>query len=167
VGPIESRAGENAQGHLQELSKQGNDPSLTEDPLDPDMLGVSQFPDLHSAFTVPIRMPTRDKLSVRLIPLEWLDRFEEYKDDQTEFLAVLGALCGGVLGVMVNVATGSFKSNPYSWAFLGILCLMSLLFLRFFLQTKTRAKKLKDEMLRSFGMEKSTEAMPERSGLKK
>ena len=46
--------------------------------------------ELGPFLTAPVQLPAREQLTVRLMPVNTLDRLEEYKNDEAKFLTILG-----------------------------------------------------------------------------
>lgn len=101
------------------VSVQSSDP---EDQLDatlvPDvgLSGVSpeEYPDpdyttyeeLGRGLTAPVKLPSREAMTVNLGPLNIVDRMEEYQADENLGHTLFGLFAGAALGILVNWATG-------------------------------------------------------------
>lgn len=141
-----------AEKHLREL-QETPDASPGGETTAQDVSTSGAFPNLFDSFTVPIQMPSRSNMSVRLVPLDWLDRFEEYKDKQGEASAILGVLLSGLLGLVIAGVTGDIKGHRSLWATVSLLLAGSAYFVREYLQARKRSQKLKEEMLHFFPIE--------------
>jgi transcriptional regulator with XRE-family HTH domain len=100
------------------------------------------------ALTVPIRIPSRERMQVHLVPSTLLERLEEYRSDESMWLVWFGIFVGSIIGVFVNVATGGQMKNE-AWLLIGVFIVMSGLTGGFAYKAKMRGSKLKHELLSS------------------
>jgi hypothetical protein len=141
-----------AEKHLRELQESPGSIAGSET-MAQDVSTSGAFPNLLESYMVPIQIPSRSNLSVRLVPMDWLDRFEEYKDKQAETLAILGILLSSLLAVLMLVVTGESKGHR-SVGIIGVLLLAGSLYIaRDYFQARKRSQKLKEEMIQAFPTE--------------
>jgi len=48
-----------------------------------------------ASFSAPVRIPERRELTVDLVPIDYIDRLEEYRADQTRWETIAGIFAGG------------------------------------------------------------------------
>lgn len=112
-----------------------------------DLLSLSSHrTELAPVLTAPVQIPARELLSVKLVPLETVERLEEYRSDENVALTFLGTALGGVLGFLVNVVTNGTELSRGSWAFLGLLLLVVVFLLYNVVRSRRRASRLKRRM---------------------
>lgn len=102
--------------------------------------------------TAPIYIPARDKLAIGLVPSDYVYRLEEYRSDERRWEAVMWALIGAVLGIIVNwVNTDPPSISRNSLVLISILVAMIIITWMAVRDYRKRADKIKERIL-SFEM---------------
>lgn len=71
--------------------------------------------------SVPIIMPNREDLAVRLVSQHSLDRLRDVESDRTLLDSILWSLVGGVIGFATNVITGNQSVSAAGYVFISML----------------------------------------------
>lgn len=66
--------------------------------------------------TAPVLLPAPQDMEVRLISAASFERLEEYRGEESKWSSVAGVFAGALLGIVVNVVTGSPMTN-IAWIF--------------------------------------------------
>jgi len=85
----------------------------------------SRLSETTQELTAPVTIPSREEMAVRLVPLNSLDRLEEYRFETDFWLAMSGILVGAALGILVNLATGG-DLTPAAWVLIVVLPLIAV-----------------------------------------
>lgn len=77
--------------------------------------------------SAPIKMPDEDALTVRLVPIHQLQRFDELRDDAALWQAIAWTAGGGVLGFITNFLVAQRAPTDFaSYAMIGLLGLIAV-----------------------------------------
>lgn len=107
--------------------------------------------------TAPIHIPARNNLAIDLVPSNLVYRLEEYRSDERRSEAVMWALIGAVLGIIVNwVNTDPPSISRNSLVLISILIVIIVVTWMAVKDYRKRADKIKERML-SFEMISATE----------
>lgn len=103
-------------------------------------------PYASSELTVPMELPDRSSLAMRMVPHDLVYQLLEYKADGNRLASIFWSLVGGAIGVAVNWAT-SYPAviTPASVATLACLVVFgSVISYLWYVETKRAAAKLKE-----------------------
>jgi hypothetical protein len=67
--------------------------------------GTSHETPDRSVFTAPVRIPSRDKLAVDMVPYSLVYLYDEYRSEEAKASAWFFAFIGAFLGVIINWTT--------------------------------------------------------------
>lgn len=95
----------------------------------------------------PVSLPTPEQMKVPLVPSTYVERIEEYRNEQNVWFSLAGVFLGAILGLTINWVTGGKMEGP-ALVVLGILVLMLLVTGLSALKFKKRADKLRDLLLK-------------------
>ena len=98
------------------------------------------------ALTAPVRIPSPSEMEVRLVPLHHLDRLEEYRNDESQWLTLFGITVGAIIAIVVNGVTGG-KIEGETWILLGLLIVIALILGGATRQARQRGNATKQQML--------------------
>jgi hypothetical protein len=73
--------------------------------LEPIQESVKRALEQTNGMSAKVILPTDDEMAVRLVPLQQVERIEEYRGDQSIFFTLVGLFGGAVLGILSNWAT--------------------------------------------------------------
>lgn len=98
--------------------------------------------------TAPVALPSSDEMTVRLVPVNLLERLEEYRFDEAKWAAIQGVFFGAVLSLVVNMATG-VNATSSTWGLLGLLFAMACLASWATYSSRQRGNKVRNQLLGS------------------
>lgn len=85
--------------------------------------------------SAPILMPSEDKLTIRLVPVDILERLREADGDRSLFDALLWAMVGGIVGVVTAILVAGTAPTAGAWilggAFLVLVAAFAVVRARF------------------------------------
>lgn len=77
--------------------------------------------------SAPIKMPEKDALTVRLVPIHQLQRFDELRDDASLWQSIAWTAGGGLLGFVTNFLTAqAAPTDIATYMVVGLLCLVAV-----------------------------------------
>ena len=136
---------------LRILSKQFIDGKLEPQDLVAAISNLKESPVL----TADVKIPKREHLQISLVPSTYVERTDEYRDDETTWRTYSGIFFGAILGILVNLVTGG-QMKTETWLVVVVFGLMAGLTLAFALQANHRRTKLRKELLDSEQFDSST-----------
>jgi len=77
------------------------------------------------ALTAPVTLPSQEAMTVRLGPINLIERLEEYQSDENLACTLIGLFVGAILGIVANWAT----NTPLQISSLSIVLIVLLLVL--------------------------------------
>jgi len=109
---------------------------------------LDQVADAGGKLSAPVMIPAPEDMAVRLVSAGALDRLEEYHSDDTLYLTLFGLFAGGGFGIVVNTITQPREPilpsvGPLYWVTLGLLAVVSVVFLAQSLKVRKRVAALK------------------------
>lgn len=103
--------------------------------------------DARQPFSASIKLPPRNTMEVRLVPVTMLDRLEEYRSDENLSYLLMGVFSGAILGVLTNWTTDSPSSvTEFSVLFLFFLIVLMIFSSTWAYRLAKRVRRVKDEM---------------------
>jgi len=98
-------------------------------------------------YTAPISLPRREDITVKLGPVNLIERLDEYQSDENLLTFFLGIFIGAILGIISNWATASeFVVTPFSLILLGIFISLSIASGVWLKRIRNRRKKVNREI---------------------
>jgi hypothetical protein len=98
--------------------------------------------------SAPVHIP--DDLSIQLVPVDLVDKLEEYRSDQIKWETVFWAFIGAILGIIINWVTSSdLVITEVSVVTLALLALMAVITGRAAKDYTKRVDMAKAKMLNS------------------
>jgi len=95
------------------------------DTLAPDSTTWHEKPE--DTLTAPVRMPSREAMTVHLGPLNLIERVEEYQADENQAHTLLGLFVGAILGIIANWATSTpFQISSFSIVLIVLLIILTI-----------------------------------------
>lgn len=77
--------------------------------------------------TAPVSLPSQEAMTVRLGPLNLIERLEEYQSDENLAHAVIGLFVGAILGIIANWATNTpFQISSFSIVLIVLLVVLAI-----------------------------------------
>jgi len=128
---------------------------------------IESLSDAGKALVAPIYLPPTKDMAVQLVSAGALDRLEEYHSDEALYLALGSLFAGGLLGVLVNIATTppTADSPPTAhlssmfWVVVVLLVLAGGIFFGRARTTRARIRALKAKALNT-GAERQEHQVP-------
>ena len=128
---IQGKSGDSASTNVQELSQIAD-----------------KIEESRRELTAPVTLPSTEDMSIRLVPSHFLERLEEYRSDEGIALLVTGLFGGGVLGVLISLATGEVsRLSPFSIVLLILMIMLAVLSGYWIAKMRSRISKIRDRML--------------------
>lgn len=87
-------------------------------------------------------------MTVTLVPLDFVERLEEYRGEMRLWHTVWTVFAGAVLGMLVNSVTGGHMTTA-AWVLIAVFLIMAALAFASALRYKRRGDQLRDQMLAS------------------
>lgn len=98
--------------------------------------------------TAPVTLPSIEDMSIRLVPSHRLERLEEYRADEGYALLAAGLFGGGLLGLLVSLATAEISSlSAPSIAVLVLLLLLTVASAYWIHRIRSRVARIRERML--------------------
>lgn len=98
--------------------------------------------------TAPIRLPDPDEMEVKLVPIESIQRLEEYRADENKWNSWLGVFVGAIIAIIVNIVTGG-QTKTETWILLVVFAFLCMLTGLSAYNYKKRADKLVAHLLKT------------------
>ena len=77
--------------------------------------------------TAPVRMPSQEAMTVRLGPINLIERLEEYQSDENLAHTFLGLFMGAILGIISNWANNTpFQISGFSAVLIVLLVILAI-----------------------------------------
>ena len=99
--------------------------------------------------TAPVRLPSREAMTVELRPMNLIERLDEYQSDENLAYGALGLFLGAILGIIGDWAVASypeFEVSPLSIALVVILAVMTLAVALWLYRIRRRRNRIEDRM---------------------
>lgn len=98
-------------------------------------------------YTAPISLPRREDITVKLGPVNLVDRLDEYQSDENLLTFFLGIFIGAIVGIVSNWATErEFVVTPFSLILLAIFAALAIGSGVWLKRIRERRKKVKNEI---------------------
>lgn len=99
--------------------------------------------DAAHQLSADIVLPPPDSMAVRLVPIQQIERLEEYRSDENWLYLLIGAFLGGIFGILSNWAnTDKFELTRYSIVLMIILLFLTVLGVLWAIRLKKRAQSV-------------------------
>ena len=136
---------------IDDLTKRFEDNSPQEQALqnssvDDVRTALEELAGVGARLTAPVRIPSQDQMEIKLIPTWSFDRLEEYRTDENKWYAIASLPFGAVIGILINLITGS-EANQATWVALILFAVFGILSLWQALVLSKRAAQTKSEIL--------------------
>jgi hypothetical protein len=77
-----------------------------------------------ATLSAPVKLPSSQKMAVKLVPTNTFDTLEEYRADQNKWFSVCTLFLGAIFGIFINLITGA-TADKATWIVLGLLVIIT------------------------------------------
>lgn len=96
--------------------------------------------------TAPVHLPTRDSLTVDLVPYDLIVKLDEYRGDYDLYSGLSFLFLGAIIGFILDLLVNHQKINSIIVTILASLSLLLITNLFFFVRSLKRVNKKKNEI---------------------
>lgn len=109
---------------------------------------ITSSPNPPNGIYAPVIVPAPEDLQVRLVSSTALERFEEYRAEESKWLGWLGIVSGALLGIIINWATGGILSGE-SIVLLVVFAVICIIFGITALKYKKRGDEIRAQIFKN------------------
>ena len=102
---------------------------------------------LEHELTAPVQLPSKEAMTVRLGPINLIERLDEYHSDETLAHTLVGLFFGAILGIISDLFSKSpFEISPFSIILIVILLILSVSAIVWLMRIRKRRMKVQEQL---------------------